>query len=67
MSTAMSASVMREQRPKLVESKSFLDSGFNFLIPSTVSSIGVGSGVGSGRSARTTLQQRKEIIKVGTN
>jgi len=58
VSTAINASVMREQSARLVESNSFLDSGVNFFMPSTVSSIGVGSGVGRGRSARTSTERK---------
>ncbi len=57
MSTDIRASVMREHSVGLVESNSFFDSELNFLIPRTVCSMGVDSGVGKGRSARTVWDQ----------
>ena len=64
MSAESKASVIREQRTGLVESKSFLDSLLIFLVPCTISSKGVGRGDGSGRSARTAWWSLNRIIHI---
>ena len=63
MSTARRASVIWEHRAALVEFNSFSDSGLILSIPNTVLSIGVGRGVGKGRSASTGGIESVVLIK----